>query len=81
LSVPITEQERALYQWQRDVTDFGDAGQERLKAASVLVSRCGGVGGALAHALAAAVAKAVDAMFGRTRSVVSCFVAPDTSMC
>lgn len=32
------------------------------------------------HALAAAVTKAVDAMCGRTRSVVSCFVAPDTSL-
>ena len=54
MSVLITDQERALYQWQRDVTGFGDLGQEQLKAASVLVSRCGGVGGALAHALAAA---------------------------
>lgn len=31
------------------------------------------------HALAAAAAKAVDAIFGRTRTVVSCFVAPDNS--
>ena len=29
------------------------------------------------HALAAAAAKAVDALFGRTRAVVSCFVAPE----
>jgi len=31
------------------------------------------------YALAAASAKAAGAMFGRTRSVVSCFVAPDDS--
>ena len=31
------------------------------------------------HALASAAAKIVDAMFGRTRAVVSCFVAPDDS--
>ena len=29
------------------------------------------------HALAAVAAKAVDAVFGRTRPVMSCFVAPD----
>jgi malate dehydrogenase len=29
------------------------------------------------HALAAAAAKAIDAIFGRTRAIVSCFVAPD----
>src|SRR5262249_6231626 len=33
---------------------FGEAGQERLKAASVLVSRVGGVGGCVAQQLAAA---------------------------
>lgn len=31
------------------------------------------------HALAAAAAKAVETIFGRTRAVVSCFVAPDNS--
>jgi malate dehydrogenase len=31
------------------------------------------------HALAAAVGKAVDAIFGRSRPVMSCFVAPDDS--
>jgi malate dehydrogenase len=31
------------------------------------------------HALAAAVAKAVDAIFGRSRQMLSCFVAPDDS--
>jgi molybdopterin/thiamine biosynthesis adenylyltransferase len=36
------------------VRDFGHAGQQRLKAASVLISRCGGLGGAVAYQLAAA---------------------------
>jgi molybdopterin/thiamine biosynthesis adenylyltransferase len=51
---PLTDEERAIYEWQRGVAGFGDEGQERLKAATVLVSRCGGVGGAVAHHLAAA---------------------------
>jgi molybdopterin/thiamine biosynthesis adenylyltransferase len=50
----MTDDERALYEWQRGVTGFDDAGQERLKAATVLVSRCGGVGGSVAYQLAAA---------------------------
>jgi molybdopterin-synthase adenylyltransferase len=50
----LSDDERALYEWQRGVTDFGDAGQERLKAATVLVTRVGGVGGCVAHQLAAA---------------------------
>ena len=33
---------------------FGERGQERLKGAAVLISRCGGVGGAVALELAAA---------------------------
>lgn len=36
------------------VDGFGEAGQERLKGASVLVSRCGGLGGVVAYELAAA---------------------------
>jgi molybdopterin/thiamine biosynthesis adenylyltransferase len=43
-----------MYQWQLWVPGFGVAGQERLKAAAVLVSRVGGVGGAAAYYLAAA---------------------------
>jgi molybdopterin-synthase adenylyltransferase len=50
----LTEAERALYEWQLWVDGFGEAGQERLKQATVLVSRIGGVGGAVAHQLAAA---------------------------
>lgn len=36
------------------VDGFGEEGQQRLKSATVLVSRCGGVGGAVALELAAA---------------------------
>ena len=51
---PLTDQETSTYEWQLWVPGFGSAGQEKLKAASVLVSRCGGVGGAAALQLAAA---------------------------
>jgi molybdopterin/thiamine biosynthesis adenylyltransferase len=51
---PLTDDERARYQWQLSVADFGEEGQRRLKAASVLISRCGGVGGVVAYHLAAA---------------------------
>jgi molybdopterin/thiamine biosynthesis adenylyltransferase len=51
---PLSDDECARYEWQRAVTGFGNAGQERLKSATVLVSRCGGVGGSVAHHLAAA---------------------------
>jgi molybdopterin/thiamine biosynthesis adenylyltransferase len=52
--VPLTDQERAVYEWQMWVPSFGEVGQERLKAATALVSRCGGLGGPLAQSLAAA---------------------------
>lgn len=51
---PLTEEDRARYEWQLWVKGFGEEGQRRLKASSVLVSRCGGVGGLVAYALAAA---------------------------
>ena len=50
----LTDEERALYEWQLSVAGFGEAGQLRLKNATVLVSRIGGVGGTLAMHLAAA---------------------------
>lgn len=53
-SRPLTDEERAIYEWQLWVPGFGTPGQERLKGASVLISRCGGVGGAVAYQLAAA---------------------------
>ena len=51
---PLTDEERATYEWQMWVGDFGETGQERLKGASVLISRCGGLGSAAAYELAAA---------------------------
>jgi molybdopterin-synthase adenylyltransferase len=51
---PLSHIERQVYEWQMWVDGFGEAGQRRLKEASVLVSRCGGLGGALAQQLAAA---------------------------
>lgn len=54
-SLPIlTDEELATYAWQFPVEGFGEAGQRRLKAASVLISRVGGLGGVVAHQLAAA---------------------------
>ena len=50
----LTDEERAVYEWQMWVPDFGEAGQEKLKSSSVLVSRCGGLGSVVAYELAAA---------------------------
>lgn len=51
---PLTDAERSVYEWQLWVDGFGEAGQEKLKGASVLISRCGGLGGVVAYELAAA---------------------------
>ncbi len=53
-SPELTEEERATYEWQIWVPDFGEEGQRRLKGASVLVTRCGGLGSVVAYELAAA---------------------------
>lgn len=50
----LTDEEKAVYEWQMWVSDFGEAGQRKLKAASALVSRCGGLGSVVAYELAAA---------------------------
>jgi molybdopterin-synthase adenylyltransferase len=50
----LTPDERLRYKWQLWVRDFGEDQQRRLKAASVLVSRIGGVGGTASMQLAAA---------------------------
>jgi molybdopterin-synthase adenylyltransferase len=72
MSIPfpdLTADERAVYEWQMWVADFGEAGQRKLKAASVLVSRVGGVGGTVAYLLAAAgIGKLVLAHAGPIRS-------------
>ncbi len=51
---PLTDEERATYRWQMWVDDFGESGQEKLKGATVMVSRVGGLGGVVAYELAAA---------------------------
>ena len=67
-SKSLTDHERAVYQWQMWVPDFGEAGQEKLKNASVLVSRVGGVGSVVAYELAAAgVGKLVLAHAGNVK--------------
>ncbi len=50
----LTDEERAIYEWQMWVPGVGEEGQERLKGASVLISRAGGLGGVVAYELAAA---------------------------
>ena len=66
--VPLTDQERDIWEWQMWVPDFGEAGQEQLKGASVLISRCGGVGGVVAYQLAAAgIGKLIIAHRGNIR--------------
>ena len=64
----LTSDERLRYQWQLWVRDFGEAGQRQLKAASVLVSRIGGVGGSTAlHLAAAGVGRLIIAHAGLLR--------------
>src|SRR5262245_26569227 len=53
-NVPLTDEDRAIYEWQMWVEGFGEAGQSALKGAAVLVSRIGGLGGMVAYELAAA---------------------------
>ena len=50
----LTAEERAIYEWQMWLPGFGEAAQRRLKSASVLISRVGGLGGNVAYQLAAA---------------------------
>src|SRR5690606_11752782 len=53
-SMELSDEEREIYSWQLDVRDFGEAGQRKLKGASVLISRVGGLGSLVAYELAAA---------------------------
>jgi molybdopterin-synthase adenylyltransferase len=50
----LTPEEKATYEWQMWTQGFGEAGQEKLKDATALVSRVGGLGGVVAYELAAA---------------------------
>jgi molybdopterin/thiamine biosynthesis adenylyltransferase len=51
---PLNDVERAVYEWQIWSPGFGEEGQTRLKNATVMVSRCGGLGSVVAYELAAA---------------------------
>jgi len=65
---PLTDADRAIYEWQMWVSGFGEEGQRRLKNASVFISRVGGVGGMVAYELAAAgVGRLVLAHAGNVR--------------
>ena len=50
----LTDLDRAIYEWQMWIPGFGEEGQRKLKNASALISRCGGLGGLVAYELAAA---------------------------
>lgn len=55
MSLPtLTDEERAIYEWQMWVPGIGEEGQRKLKAATVFISRVGGLGGVVALELAAA---------------------------
>lgn len=64
----LTAEERAIYEWQMWLPGFGEAAQVKLKAASILISRVGGLGGNVAYQLAAAgVGRLILAHGGRLR--------------
>ena len=50
----LSDQLRSIYEWQMWVPGMGEAGQEKLSNSTVLISRCGGLGGLVAYELAAA---------------------------
>lgn len=50
----LSPDERERYLWQSWTPGFTEEGQRKLKGATVLISRCGGVGGTVALELAAA---------------------------
>ena len=50
----LSDQDKATYEWQLGVPGLGEAGQERLRNSTALISRIGGLGGPLAFSLAAA---------------------------
>lgn len=65
----LTEEEKDIYSWQTTVPGFGEEGQEKLKGASVLISRCGGLGSVVAYEMAAAgVGKLVLAHGGNVKA-------------
>jgi molybdopterin/thiamine biosynthesis adenylyltransferase len=65
----LTPEERAIYEWQMWLPGFGEEAQRKLKSASVLISRVGGIGGLVAAQLAmAGIGKLVLAMGGKVQA-------------
>ena len=65
----LTPEERAIYEWQIWLPGFGESAQRKLKGASVLISRVGGIGGLVAAQLAmAGIGKLVLAMGGAVQA-------------
>lgn len=54
MSVKLSDQERIRYARHLNIPDFGEAGQQKLKEASVFIAGCGGLGSASSLYLAAA---------------------------
>jgi molybdopterin/thiamine biosynthesis adenylyltransferase len=66
--MPLTPEELAIYEWQIWIDGLGEDGQAKLKSATALISRVGGLGGPLALSLAAAgIGKLVLAHAGDTK--------------
>lgn len=64
----LSDQDRAIYEWQLDVPGMGAPEQLRLRNAVALVSRAGGLGGPLCFSLAAAgIGKLIIAHAGNLR--------------
>lgn len=67
---PLTDEERAICEWQMWVPGFGESGQRILKNSAVLISRCGGVGGeAATHLVAAGIGRLVLAHGGNLKQL------------
>jgi molybdopterin-synthase adenylyltransferase len=65
----LTPEERAIYEWQMWLPGFGEEAQRKLKGASVLISRVGGIGGLVAAQLAmAGIGRLVLAMGGSVQA-------------
>ena len=64
----LSESDREVYEWQLGVTGLGEKGQLKLRRATALVSRAGGLGGPLCFSLAAAgIGKLIIAHAGNLR--------------
>lgn len=69
MSAMLSDNDRAVYEWQLDVPGMGEEGQAKLRATTALVSRVGGLGGPVCFALAAAgVGRIVLAHAGKLRA-------------